>query len=381
MDDLGRYVVGAVVVEGRSVRSVALSYGVSKSWVAELVRRYRLGGYEALEPRSKRPLSSPRQTPHEVEDEIVLLRKELSEFGVDSGAHTIHWHLSKRHNSVPSVSTIWRVLKRRGFIVPEPQKRPRNSFIRFESQLPNETWQGDITHWRLANGTEVDILDFIDDYSRAIVCADVYASAKAPDVTTSFHKAADLWGYPASVLTDNGAVFNARSRQGRTTLETELIKCGINYKHSRPYHPQTCGKIERWHQTLKKHLDKQSRAETIEELQSQVDAFVKHYNELRPHSARKRMTPKAAFDSRDKAGPGTPVPDSHFRVRRDVVRSGRVSLRHNSKLHHIGVGRAFDGQRVTMLIVDLQIRVITDQGELIRQLILDPTKDYQAQAG
>jgi transposase InsO family protein len=315
-----------------------------------------------------------------LEDEIVLLRKELTEYGCDGGARTIHWHLSQRHDQVPSISTIWRVLKRRGFVVPQPQKRPRNSFIRFESALPNETWQGDITHWRLSDGTEVDILDFIDDYSRAIVCAEVYVSAKAPDVTHSFHKAAVLWGYPASVLTDNGAVFNARQRKGRTTLETELIKLGINYKHSRPYHPQTCGKIERWHQTLKQHLRRLIRASSIDELQQQVDNFVRHYNEARPHTARK-TTPKLAFDSRDKAVPGDAVPNPHFRVRRDIVRDGRVSLRHNSKMHHIGLGKAFTGQRVTMLIVDLQIRVITDQGELIRQLTLDPSKDYQPSGG
>jgi len=272
------------------------------------------------------------------------------------------------------------VLKRRGFVTPAPQKRPRSSFIRFESQLPNETWQGDITHWKLADGTDVDVLDFIDDHSRVVVGAFVLRSAKAPDVVGSFHKAAAIWGYPASVLTDNGAVFNARHRKGRTTLETELIKLGITYKHSRPYHPQTCGKIERFHQTLKLHLRKQPAAESIDELQSQIDRFIRHYNEDRPHKARE-TTPRESFDARDKAGPGTPVPDVHFRVRRDIVRSGRVSLRHNSKMHHVGVGRAFEGQRVTLMIADLEIRVVTQNGELIRQLTLDPTKDYQPSGG
>ena len=131
--DRARYAVDAVVLEGRSVREMARSHGVSKSWVAALVARYRAGGYEALEPRSKRPHSIPRRTPDDVEDEIVLLRKHLVDEGFDAGPHTIHWHLSKRRSDVPSVSTIWRVLSRRGFVVPEPQKQPRSSFIRFEA--------------------------------------------------------------------------------------------------------------------------------------------------------------------------------------------------------------------------------------------------------
>ena len=203
--DRARYVVDAVVIEGRSIREVAKSHGISKSWVAALVARYREGGYEALTPRSKRPHSVPRRTSDEVEDEIVLLRKHLVEEGFDAGPHTIHYHLSKRRQDVPSVSTIWRVLSRRGFVVPQPQKQPRSSFIRFEASLPNECWQADITHWKLADGSEVDILDFIDDHSRLIVAATARRTTKARDVTATFHTAAATWGYPASLLTDNGA--------------------------------------------------------------------------------------------------------------------------------------------------------------------------------
>ena len=323
--DRARYVVDAVVVEGRSIREVARSHGISKSWVATLVSRYRSGGYDALAPRSKRPRSIPRRTSDELEDEIVLLRKHLVEEGLDAGPHTIHWHLAKRHRNVPSVSTIWRVLSRRGFVLPQPQKQPRSSFVRFEASLPNECWQADITHWKLANGTEVDILNFIDDHSRLIVAATVRRTTKARDVTATFHQAAATWGYPASVLTDNGAVFNARSRGGVTVFETDLKELGIVYKHSRPYHPQTCGEIERWHQTLKRFLAKQRPARSVHALQAQVDRFVRYYNDERPHRARERQTPKAAFDARDKARPGTPIAVSHFRVRTDKVDNGGTS--------------------------------------------------------
>ena len=152
--DLARYVVEAVVLEGRSYREVARAHGVSKSWVGKLLQRFRDGGYAAIEPRSKAPKHIPHRTCSELEDEIVALRKELSDQGLDAGAQTIHYHLSVRRDAVPSVSTIWRVLRRRGFVTPQPHKRPRSSFIRFEAQLPNECWQSDATHWSLAGGTE-----------------------------------------------------------------------------------------------------------------------------------------------------------------------------------------------------------------------------------
>lgn len=376
--DLARYVVDAVVLEGRGIREVARSHGVSKSWVSTLVARYRQGGYAALEARSRRPHSSPQATSAEIEEQIVTIRKQLDDIGVDAGPRTIAWHLERRGLFVPAESTIQRVLRRRGFVAPQPQKRPRSSFIRFEAQLPNECWQADITHWRLEDGTEIDILDFIDDHSRLLLRADARFTTTARDVFATFHAAGEEFGYPASVLTDNGAVFNAQSRRGRTTLETELHRLGIVYKHSRPYHPQTCGKIERFHQTLKKFLVKQPSAETLAELQNQLDRFVRYYNTERPHRARERLTPAEAFNAREHAKPGSPVASTHFRVRTDrVSATGKVTLRHDSKLFHIGVGRAYKGQGIHLYVADLDIRIVTFEGELIRHLTIDPTRNYQ----
>jgi transposase InsO family protein len=374
--------VDAVVIEGRSVREVARCYGVSKSWVAVLVGRFRAGGYAALAPRSRRPHTSPTRTSDELEDAIVALRKTLTEEGLDAGAETIRWHLGRTDHTVPSTATVWRVLRRRGFVTPTPQKRPRCSFIRFEAALPNECWQADITHWTLAAGTDVEIVSFIDDHSRLIVAAQARLVTKAADVVTTFHHAGRTYGYPASVLTDNGAVFNARSRHGRTVFEAELARLGILYKHSRPYHPQTCGKIERWHQTLKRWLGRQpaAAAVAVAELQRQLDRFVHLYNEDRPHRARNRRTPRQAFDARDKAQPGTPVAAPHFRVRTDRVdAAGKISLRHDSKMFHIGIGRRYAGTPMRLYIAGLDIRVVTLDGELIRQLELDPTRLYQPQ--
>jgi transposase InsO family protein len=300
--------------------------------------------------------------------------------GLDAGAHTIAVHLARRHRSAPSVATIWRVLSRRGFVTPQPQKRPRSSFIRFEADQPNERWQADITHWHLADDTEVEILNVIDDHSRFLVASDVRAVFKAADVVGSFHASAAAHGFPAQMLTDNGAVFTAAPRKGRCAMELELAALGISYRHSSPYHPQTCGKVERFHQTLKRWLAKQAKARTVAELQAQLDTFTAYYNEVRPHRAIGRRTPAEAFGARPKAMPALPgfVVPAHYRVRRDKVDiTGVITLRHNSRLHHIGLGRRLTGTRVLVLVRDLDVRVLTEDGELLRALTLDPSRDYQ----
>jgi transposase InsO family protein len=380
--ELVRYVVEAVVLEGRSYRDVARAHGVSKSWVGKLVGRYRAGGYEAIAPRSRAPNSIPHRTSAELEDEIVALRKQLCDLGVDAGAETIHHHLGRRHDQVPSVSTIWRVLRRRGFVTPQPHKRPRSSWIRFEAQLPNECWQSDVTHWRLADGTEVDVVNFLDDHSRLAVESKVLRTATAPAVLQVFREAGARWGFPAALLTDNGCVYTTWHRGGPNVMQTELLRLGIDYHHSRPYHPQTCGKVERFHQTLKRWLAKQRRARTIAELQAQVDRFVAYYNQIRPHRAVGRTTPRATFDARDKARPSGPRirVGAGVRVRRDKIdRGGKVTLRHGTRLHHIGVGHAHKGKRVILLVNGLDVRVVSHDGELLRHLTLDPTRDYQPQ--
>jgi transposase InsO family protein len=380
--DLARYVVDAVVIEGRSYREVAAAHGVSKSYVGKLVGRFREGGYDAIAPRSRAPRRIPHRTPDQVEDEIVRLRKELTELGVDAGAQTIHYHLSRSRTEVPSVSTIWRVLRRRGFVVPEPHKRPRSSWIRFEAQLPNECWQSDVTHWRLRDGAEVEIVNFIDDHSRLAVASRVLHRASAPAVLEVFRSAGERWGLPAALLTDNGCVYTTWHRGGPNVMQTELLALGIDYRHSRPYHPQTCGKVERFHQTMKVFLAKQDPATSIGELQAHVDRFVAYYNGVRPHRAVGRRPPIVAFEARDKARPSGPkvVVGAGVRVRRDRIdKHGRVTLRHRTRLHHIGVGARHRGTRVILLVKDLDVRVVALDGELLRHLTLDPSRDYQPQ--
>jgi transposase InsO family protein len=311
---------------------------------------------------------------------IVELREQLHTEGHDCGAATIAYHLTGRIEDVPSRATIWRIPRREGLIVPAPQKRPLSSLIRFEADLPNEMWQTDITHWHLAGGDHVEILNMIDDHSRLFLASQAFTRTKAQDVVDFFHKTAELHGLPACLLSDNGAVFTATPRKGKVLLQTELERLGITNKNSRPYHPQTCGKIERLHQTLKRYLARQKPAGTLTELQAQLDTFVHYYNHIRPHRALNGRTPLQAYSNRVKARPANqPSPTTHFRVRQDKVdQGGRVTLRHNSRLHHIGIGRAHKGRTIKLLIADQNIRIIDQQtGQLIRELTLDPNRDYQ----
>jgi transposase InsO family protein len=160
-----------------------------------------------------------------------------------------------------SVSTIRRRLLAAGLVTAEPKKRPKSSYVRFEADLPNALWQSDFTHWRLADGTDNEIIAWLDDHSRYALSVTVHHHVTGPIVVDSFVEAGAEQGFPAAVLTDNGLVYTTRfagGRGGRNQLETTLAALGIEHRHSRPNHPTTCGKVERFHQTLKQWLAKQT---------------------------------------------------------------------------------------------------------------------------
>ena len=388
-----RLVITAVVVEGRPVREVSATYGVARSWIYELLTRYRKEGDQGLEPRSRRPNSQPTAIPAATVELIIQLRHQLAGQGLDAGAHTIAWHLAAQHSLVVSEATIWRKLQQAGLIIPEPKKKPKASYVRFAAEQPNEMWQVDFTHYRLTRpdgtpGADAEILCFLDDHSRYAVSVTCHRSVTGPIVVTVFRQAIADQGIPASVLSDNGMVFTTRfagGRAGRDTIngfQAELRQLGVTQKHSKPNHPTTCGKVERFHQTLKKWLAAQpQQPQTLAELQALCDTFVTYYNNRRPHRSLNRRTPAAAYQARPKATPTSPAPaEPQARVRHDVVDShGKLSLRHNGRLHHIGVGRTHARTPILMLINGLQIRIIhAATGEIIRELILNPNLDYQA---
>jgi transposase InsO family protein len=385
-----RLVITAVIVEGRTQAEVARAYGVSKGWVSKLIARYRAEGEAAFETRSRRPRTSPGALDPATTDLILQLREQLSTAGLDAGPDTIAWHLAHHHKTVVSRSTISRHLARAGLVILEPKKRPKSSYIRFEAAMPNQTWQSDFTHYRLTRldgspGPGIEVISWLDDCTRYALHVSAYHRVTGPIVTATFRQSLALHGIPASTLTDNGMVYTARfagGRGGRNTFENELRRLHVVQKNSRPAHPTTCGKVERFQQTMKKWLRAQPvQPSTITELQTLIDAFVKEYNHHRPHrSLPHRATPAARYNTMPKAMPGdSRDPETHDRVRHDVIdKAGSVTLRHNSRLHHIGIGRTHAGTGVILLVQDLQIRVVNAvTGELLRELVLNPHIDYQ----
>ncbi|MGO8956286.1 MAG: IS481 family transposase [Streptosporangiaceae bacterium] len=379
-----RLVITAVTVEKRPVSEVAVAYGVARSWVYALLARYRAEGEAAFQPRSRRPKTSPAALSDEVVGLIIALRKELAGQGLDAGPDTICWHLRHHHRVAVAPATISRYLTRHGLVVPEPKKRPKSSYIRFAAEQPNECWQSDFTHYPLADGTGTEILTWLDDHSRYALSVTAHRAVTGPIVLAAFRTAAAVYGTPASTLTDNGMVFTTRfsgGRGGRNALENELRRLGVLQKNGKPNHPQTQGKVERFQQTLKKWLRAQPRQpETLTQLQALLDTFTACYNTQRPHrSLPHRQTPAAAYAARAKAAPGSRATDTHDRVRADTIdTNGVVTLRHAGKLYHIGVGRTHARTHVIMLVQDLDIRIIdATTGELLRQLTLDPARNYQ----
>lgn len=303
--DKNRIIVTSVVTGGRTMSEVARQYGVSKVWVHKLVRRYHQGGWDALQPRSRRPHTTPTRTDAATTARIIELREHLLAQGLDAGAVTIRTHLLREHPTAPAASTIWRVLSRAGLVTPQPAKRPRSSYLRFEADLPNECWQADFTHWRLADGTDTNILLILDDHSRLLISATAHRIVTTATVLTAFRAACHTHGTPASTLTDNGFVFTTRHRHGPNAFETELDTLGITQKNGHPNHPQTQGKVERLNQTLKRWLAHHPRAHDTNQLQAQLDDFTHTYNHERPHRSLDGRTPHQAYTARDKATPAT----------------------------------------------------------------------------
>jgi transposase InsO family protein len=271
-------------------------------------------------------------------------------------------------------------------VSPDPSKRPKSSYIRYEAEQPNETWQSDFTHYRPTHpdgrpGADVEIITWLDDHSRIALRVSAHARVTARIVLITFTQAADLHGYPASTPTDNGMVYTVRlaghGRQGgKNSFEAELSRRHIVQKNSRPNHPTTCGKAERFQQTMKKRLRAQPiQPSTLADLQVLLDQFRDEYNHRRPHrSLPHRATPATAYNARPKATPGTERNnDTHDRVRHDKIsKAGTVTLRIAGQLRHIGVGRTYAGTYVILLVQNLEVRVVNAAtGELLRELTID----------
>ena len=369
----------AIVEGGLNAAEAAERFGVTRQWAATLARRWRAGGDAAVEPRSRRPLNSPNAASRVVRDQILSLRAQLLVDGLDAGAESIRDRLVSTGQLPPSTSTIWRILRAAGTVTPQPQKRPKSSIRRFQAAQPNETWQSDMTHWALADGSAVELLSWLDDCSRFLVRITAHARVTAPIVTENFLAAAEEHGLPASVLTDNGLIFTTRYAAGSggpNHFEHVLADLNIRQKNGRPNHPQTQGKIERFHQTLKRWLGARDGAADLHELTAQLSDFQRIYNTERPHRALGRVTPERAYSSLPKAIP-TPTGHTHARVRHDIVDGGgTVTLRWAGRLRHLGIGRSHKGTAVTILTHGTAAIVTDRHGQILAEFTLKPEHDY-----
>jgi len=341
-----RVAVLQIVAKQLTVTDAAAEYGISRRHLHRLLARYREGGLEALEPRSRRPKTTPIATPVVVRERVIELRSSLTADGLDAGPVTIGWHLQQEGLKAPAPATISRILTQAGLICPQPRKRPRSSYTRFEMAQPNEMWQSDFTHSRLLGGSDVEILNWLDDHSRYLLSCTVHQPVSGDQVVAVFLAAVDQHGPPASTLTDNGSVYTSRFTGGRNAFEYLLPVLGIRQKNGSPGHPQTQGKVERFHRTAKTEMHGSLIQSSIELAKPPCKSFVDRYNWIRPHDSLGGATPGSRYQKferiRPTAVPGYQIPEGA--VSRSVDVLGWLSFK--SQFYKVGKGLA--GERVEL---------------------------------
>ena len=341
-----RRLIVEVELDGLNVTEFCRQHGISTWFFYQLRRRYAAEGEAGLEPRSRAPKTVANRTSVWVEDLIVDLRKELNDSGLDAGAATIWSHLAGRLPdgvAVPSEATIWRVLSRRGFIVPQPGKAPKHAYRTFAAARANECWQLDDITWPLCSGREVKIITIIDDCTRLCPGLRAVETANGEAAFEAFSTAAEKWGWPERFLSDNANAY-------RHTLADAVGALGVEHRHGRSYHPQTQGKVERFHQTLQKWLRAQPPAATLDQLQTQLDVFCEIYNHQRPHRAIGRKPPASVYAHTPKAGPSDRPIGTPTSIHRVTVTGG---VCHVNKRYTISVGASHNGHQATVVITGL----------------------------
>lgn len=364
-----RRLIVEVDLDGLNVTAFCRDHGISTWFFYQLRKRFELEGEAALEPRSRAPRTVPNRTAAWIEDAVVELRKELTDDGLDAGPATILFHLPSRVGSnvrLPSESTIWRILSRRGFIVPEPDKAPKHAYRTFAADRANECWQLDDILWELADGRRVFVITLLDDCTRFCPGLKAVPAPTGAAALDAMCQAAQRHGWPQRFLSDNAKAY-------KETLAAAVGKLGVDHRHGRPHHPQTQGKVERFHQTLQKWLRAQPQAATVDQLQTQLDEFTIVYNTQRPHRALGRNTPTSVYQATPKAGPADRPLGTPTRISRVTVSNGVCYL---SKGYTITVGAAHNGATATVIVTNLTCHIFIN-GTLIRHFTLDPTRRFQ----
>jgi transposase InsO family protein len=349
---------------------------ISRATFYKWQHRFREQGLAGLKERSRRPASCPGHTPAAVEEAVLRRRKQLLEQGLDHGPQSIMWAMQRDGlSAVPSGSTIWRILTRHGVMTPQPQKRPKSATKRFCFDRPNECWQSDWTQWQLADGSPVAIAGSIDDHSRYLTALHAGTGAGTAELVWAVMLAGITeCGIPAMSLTDNGIMYTGRLRGYESAFEANLRALGTHTINSTPYHPQTCGKIERFWQTLKKWLRARPTPATIEALNDLLEQFHGFYNHHRPHRALRGATPAEAFTATQAARPAArPLPAPIY-VTRHTVSPGSGNL--TVWPYRVNVGRRWAGHACDSIRDGEHIAIFSGT-TLIREFTADPTRDYQ----
>ncbi len=296
-----------------AVSTFCAEYGISRKSFYELRKRVKADGPAAvLEPRTRRPKSCPSKLTDEVKEQAVAVRAALESSGLDHGPISVHEKMRAMGlEQVPSTASLARVFREAGVARLEPKKKPRSAWRRFVYPAPNACWQLDATEYVLSRGRKCVIFQLIDDHSRYALASCVAWSETAQAAITVFDKAAAAHGVPQRLLSDNGIALNPSRRGYLGQLVKHLTRLGVQAITGKPHKPTTQGKNERFHQTLFRYLDKQPIAESLAELQAQVDAFDDIYNTERPHQGLPgRITPQKAWEATPKADAPRPKPDS-----------------------------------------------------------------------
>jgi len=356
----------------------AREHGVSARTVYRHRARVRAEGQ--WRERSRRPHSSPRTTPPDLDAWICKLRVELAP---DNGADFIRDALGQVQArtspvwSVPSRSTINRVLGRHNLLQRNPAKRPRSSWRRFSYARPRDCYQIDATEVKLADGSAVVVFDVLDDCTRTLVACHACDAETAQGAIAAIGKAFAQYGAPAIVLSDNGTAFTSRlTKPGSiSTFVQTLLERRVRPVNSSPYHPQTCGKVERHHQTLKKWLRTQPTPQTIEDLQSLLDTYRAYYNTERRHSALpRRATPHEVWTAAPSlGGPASlPVQTDATLHRCRVAGTGAIAVAG----HRTSLGTAYAGTLVTAIRDGNRVTIYSPEGDPIGYIHLDPDNNY-----
>jgi putative transposase len=339
------------------------------------------GQAAALEPRSRRPKSSPTTIADDVKRQAVAVRAALEASGLDHGPISVHDKmLTLKMTPVPSIAALARIFRETGVARNEPRKKPRAAYRRFVYPAPNACWQLDATEYVLAGGRKCVIFQLIDDHSRYAVASHAAIGETSRDAIRVVRKAIKRHGVPQRLLSDNGAALNPSRRGIVGQLVEYVTRLGVEPITGKPYKPTTQGKNERFHQTLFRYLDKQPIARNLRELQAQVDAFDHVYNTERGHQALPgRITPLQAWEATPRATPPRPrpvkrkpneplppAPSPNGRVR-DGIRVATVHPNGSIKARGciFNISYALRGTDVFVLYEAAGIMVFDDRGTLI----------------